>query len=349
MKPLNIAFFDSKPYDIDSFTGANEEYGYKIKFFKERLTPDTAILAKGYDAVCAFVNDDISRETAKQLHDFGIRLIALRCAGYNNVDLKAVFGKIHVARVPAYSPYAVAEHAMALILTLNRKTHRAYFRTRDSNFTINGLMGMDLHGKTAGVIGTGKIGRITAGILKGFGMRVLAYDAFPNSDFETSGGCEYTDLDTLYRESDVITLHCPLLPDTKQMINSTSINKMKDGVMIINTSRGQLIDTRALIKGLKSKKIGAAGLDVYEEESDYFFEDHSDAGVDDDTLARLLTFNNVLVTSHQAFFTKEALKNIAETTLTNIEDFSEKKDITNEICYKCDQKPCPKKNGGKCF
>jgi len=334
MKQKKIAFFDSKPYDIECFTRANENFGYTIKFFKERLNSDTAVLSRGYDALCAFVNDEIDKATVEILKESGIRMIALRCAGYNNVDLKAVFEQIHIARVPAYSPYAVAEHAMALILTLNRKTHRAYYRTRDNNFTINGLMGIDLHGKNAGVIGTGKIGRIMAGILKGFGMRILAYDAFPNKAFEETGGCQYAALETLYRESDVITLHCPLLPDTRHMINRESIGKMKNGVMIINTSRGQLIDTRALIKGLKSKKIGSAGLDVYEEESEYFFEDHSDSGVDDDMLARLLTFNSVLVTSHQAFFTREALKNIADTTMGNITEFFEGKQMTNEICYK---------------
>lgn len=344
-----IAFFDTKPYDRESFDRVNGEYGYEIKFFKEHLNRDTAVLAEGFDTVCAFVNDTLDRETVDILHARGVCLIALRCAGYNNVDLQAVFGRIHVARVPAYSPHAVAEHALALLLTLNRKTHRAYFRTRDNNFTISGLMGMDLHGKTAGVIGTGKIGQILAGILKGLGMRVLAYDAFPNKEFAAAGGCEYTDLDTLYRESDVISLHCPLLPETRHMISTDSIEKMKDGVILINTSRGQLIDTKALIKALKKKKIGAAGLDVYEEESEYFFEDHSDAGVSDDTLARLLTFNNVLVTSHQAFFTKEALHNIAVTTMENIKAFAEDRDMENEICYKCDAKPCPKKNGGKCF
>ncbi|MGL4368411.1 MAG: 2-hydroxyacid dehydrogenase, partial [Spirochaetota bacterium] len=273
----------------------------------------------------------------------------MRCAGYNNVDLKAAYGKMHVARVPAYSPYAVAEHAVALIMTLNRKTHKAYFRTRDNNFTINGFNGFDMNGKTAGVAGTGKIGKVLIKILKGFGMDVLAYDSFEDADAARELGFTYVPLDELYRRSDIISLHCPLTKETRYMINEDTIAAMKAGVMIINTGRGQLIDTKALIKGLKSRKIGSAGLDVYEEEGDYFFEDFSVKGLDDDLLARLLTFPNVLVTSHQAFFTNEALAKIADTTLGNVKLFLEKGEIPNEICYRCQSGECLKKKTGKCF
>jgi len=346
---VRIAFFDTKPYDREYFDRVNADFGYRIKYFKERLNADTAVMSSGYDIVCAFVNDTVDKEVVAILKENGVRLIALRCAGYNNIDLEAVFENIHVVRVPAYSPYAVAEHAMALILSLNRKTHRAYYRTRDSNFTINGLMGFDLNGKTAGVIGTGRIGKILINILRGFGMRVLAYDHYKDETFAAESGCEYTDLETLYKESDVISLHCPLTKETHHMINQESLAMMKEGVMIVNTSRGHLIDTMALLEGLKSRKIGSAGLDVYEEEAEYFFEDFSMENIDDDVLARLLTFNNVLVTSHQAFFTKEALQNISNTTMNNIKQFTAGEELENEICYKCDAKPCKKKTEGKCF
>ncbi len=328
---MKIAFYDAKPYDRQSFTKQNEAYGYKIKYFDNKLNEDTAMLAKGYDAVCAFVNDDINEAVIDMLHELGVGLIAMRCAGYNNIDFKAAYGKIHVVRVPAYSPYAVAEHALALIFALNRKTHKAYTRTRENNFNINGLLGFDLRDKTVGVIGTGKIGQIFADICKGVGMKVLAYDKYPN---ETSG-LDYVSLEQLYKESDIISLHCPLLKDTHHIISDHSIDLMKPGVMIINTSRGGLIDTEALIRGLKEKKVGSAGLDVYEEESDYFFEDFSEEIIDDDVLARILSFPNVLVTSHQAFFTKEALANIAITTLDSLKSFDEGEDLVNEICYKC--------------
>lgn len=343
---MKIAFYDAKNYDKNSFNPLNESYGYKIKYFDYKLNEDTAKLSKGYDVVCAFVNDTISKEVIDILHDQGIGLIAMRCAGYNNVDFEAAFDKIHVVRVPAYSPYAVAEHALALIMTLNRKTHKAYTRTRDNNFNINGLQGFDLYQKTVGIIGTGKIGQIFAGICKGVGMKVLAYDKYPNP----SSGLTYVDLDTLYQESDIISLHCPLLNDTHHIVNETSINEMKKGVMIINTSRGGLVDTEALIQGLKSKKVGYAGLDVYEEESEYFFEDYSNEIIDDDVLARLLSFPNVLVTSHQAFLTAEALGNIATTTLESIKSFEEGAYLEHEICYNCDKKGiCKPEEKKKCF
>lgn len=344
MNNYRIAFFDTKPYDEKSFDNANKSYGFTIKYFSEKLNPDTAPLVSGYDAVCAFVNDDLCAETLEKLHSQGIKLIAMRCAGYNNVDLKQSFGKIHVVRVPDYSPYAVAEHATALMLALNRKVHRAYYRVRDNNYSINGLLGFDMHGKTAGVIGTGKIGQILIKILRGFGMNVLAYDLFPNEKAAGEMGFTYTGLDELYAKSDIISLHCPLNAETYHLINEDSIKKMKKGVMLINTGRGQLIDTAALVNGLKNGMVGSAGLDVYEEESEYFFEDKSDEIIVDDVLARLNTFNNVLVTSHQAFFTKEALENISATTLKNIALFFEEGSLPNEICYKCGKTPCPRKD-----
>ncbi len=346
---IKIAFFDSKPYDQESFKDMNSKFGFEVKFFKPHLTIDTVSLTKGYEVVCVFVNDILTDAIIDELVKNGVKLIALRSAGYNNVDLQAVYQKIHVVRVPAYSPYAVAEHAVALMLTLNRKTHRAYYRTRDSNFSIHGLIGFDMHGKTAGIIGTGIIGRVLAGILKGFGMRILAYDKFPNLEYARENGIEYVELDELYAQSDIISLHCPLTSETYHLINSESIAKMKKGVMIINTGRGHLINTKDLIEGLKDARIGCAGLDVYEEESEYFFEDYSTSYVEDDVLARLLTLNNVVVTSHQAFFTKEALANIAETTLKNIEQFYREDSLDNEICYKCNNSVCQKKESGRCF
>lgn len=343
---MKIAFYDAKPYDQKFFNQENEKYQYKIKYFEAKLTSDTVAMAKGYDVVCAFVNDTLSEEVIIALHELGIQLIAMRCAGYNNVDFATAFNRIHVVRVPAYSPYAVAEHAAALMTTLNRKTHKAYNRTRENNFNINGLLGFDLHGRTMGVVGTGKIGQIFAGIAKGYGMKVLAYDKYPNDALDL----EYVSLETLYENSDIISLHCPLTPESHYMIDEASIAKMKQGVMLINTSRGALVNTEALIKGLKEKKIGSAGLDVYEEESDYFFEDFSNEIIEDDVLARLLSFPNVLVTSHQAFLTEEALMNISATTLQNIQDFQEGKHLVNEICYQCDKKGnCNVVSGIKCF
>lgn len=349
MDKIKIAFFDTKPYDIKSFEDENRNFNYQIKFYKNKLNIDTAFQANGYNVVCAFVNDQINEEVVNELYRSGVKLVAMRCAGYNNVDLKAVYGKIHVVRVPAYSPHAVAEHAVALMLTLNRKIHKAYYRTHDNNFNIDGLLGFDLYQKTAGIIGVGQIGKVTIQILRGFGMHVVAYNPFVEEDVAKNLGFEYVDLDTLYRDSDIISLHCPLTKETYHLINKESISKMKDGVMIINTGRGQLINTKDLIAGLKNHKIGYAGLDVYEEESDYFFEDFSNEIIGDDILARLLTFPNVIITSHQAFFTKEALKSIAETTFLNIKDFFDGQKLINEVCYLCESKKCNKKVTGRCF
>jgi len=326
-----IAFFGAKPYDISSFDQVNKDFNYDIKYYKGHLNKNNLVLTQGTDAVCIFVNDTADAEIIDGLAKNGVKLLALRCAGYNNVDLAAAKGKMKIVRVPAYSPYAVAEHAVALMLSLNRKIHRAYWRTRDGNFSLHGLMGFDMHGKTAGIIGTGKIAKILIKILKGFGMNIVAYDLYPDYAFAQEQGITYTTLDELYKQSDIISLHCPLTDKTKYLINDISICKMKDNVMIINTGRGLLIHTNALIEGLKNKKIAAAGLDVYEEEGDYFYEDKSDKIIDDDVLARLLSFNNVIVTSHQAFFTKEALHNIAETTLLNIKAFMENQPLVNEV------------------
>ena len=326
-----IAFFGAKPYDIASFDKVNEKYNYDIRYYKGHLNPNNVVLTQDTDVVCIFVNDTADAAVIDAMVDNGVKLLALRCAGFNNVDLKAAKGKLPVVRVPAYSPYAVAEYSLALMLSLNRKIHRAYWRTRDGNFSLNGLMGFDMHGKTIGIIGTGKIAKILIRLLKGFGMRILACDLYPDMKFAGEEGISYVSLDELYRESDIISLHCPLTDQTKYMIDKDSIDKMKEGVMIINTGRGQLINTNDLIEGLKEKKIAAAGLDVYEEEGEYFYEDKSDKIIDDDVLARLLSFNNVIVTSHQAFFTKEALHNIAETTLQNIEDFRCHRPLVNEV------------------
>ncbi len=334
---MKIAFFDAKQYDIDFFNEANKNFQFTVKYFSERLSIDTVIMASGFDAVCAFVNDDINKEVILKLEEQNIGLIAMRCSGYNNIDMKAALNKIRITRVPAYSPYAVAEHALALIMSLNRKTHKAYNRTRESNFSIKGLLGFDLNGKKAGVIGTGKIGRIFIRIVKGLGMDVIAYDPYPNESHAEDIGFTYVELDELYRSSDIISLHCPLTNDTFHLIDKDAVGLMKKNVMLINTSRGGLIDTKALVESLKEGNVGYVGLDVYEEEENFFFEDHSDSIVTDDILARLQTFNNVLITSHQAFFTKEALGNISSTTLSNIKEFQSGGPLTNEICYHCDQ------------
>lgn len=326
-----IAFFGTKPYDEKSFDKVNEKYGFEIKYFKGHLNKNNVMLTQGADVVCIFVNDTADAEVIQAMVDNGVKVLALRCAGYNNVDLNAAKDKLTIVRVPAYSPYAVAEYTVALMLSLNRKIPRATWRTRDGNFSLHGLMGFDMHGKTAGIIGTGKIAKILIQILRGFGMNILAYDVYPDYNFAREHQVVYTSLDELYHSSDIISLHCPLTDATKYLINDYSISKMKDGVMIINTGRGQLIHTNALIEGLKNKKIGYAGLDVYEEENEYFYEDKSDRIIDDDVLARLLSFNNVIVTSHQAFFTKEAMHNIAETTLQNIKDFEKGKVLENEV------------------
>ena len=289
-------------------------------------------LTQGATAVCVFVNDPVNADIVRAMADHGVKLIALRCAGYNNVDLQAAAEVgIRVVRVPAYSPHAIAEYALALMLAADRHIPRAVTRTRDGNFSLQGLLGFDLYGKTLGVIGTGKIAKVLVRMLSGFGMTILGYDPYPDEEFALVNAMQYVSLDELFQRSDIITLHCPLTPETRYVINAESIAKMKDGVMIVNTGRGQLIDTNALIEGLKSRKIGSAALDVYEEEGNYFYEDTSDAIIVDDTLARLLSFNNVYVTSHQAFFTREALHNIANTTLRNVKDFVEGKSLINEV------------------
>ena len=330
-----IAFFDAKPYDRESFNDLNKEYGFDIRYFRYHLTNDNVILAQGFDVVVIFVNDIINTEIIHKLTQFGVKLIALRCAGFNNVDLKAALNNIKVVRVPAYSPNAIAEHTITLMLALNRKIHRAYFRTRDSNFTLDGLLGFDMYHKTAGIIGTGRIGKVLIKILRGFEMNILAYDKYEDEEYARQLDYKYVSLDELFSKSDIISLNCPLTKETEFIINKNSIEKMKSGVMIINTGRGKLIKTYDLIQGLKSGKIMAAGLDVYEEESEYFFEDLSNRILTDDILARLLTFNNVIITSHQGFFTKEAMHNIAQTTMQNIKDFADGKELVNEVCHKC--------------
>lgn len=319
---MKIAFFSTKPYDRRFFEATNQGLndsgdGHELRFFEPRLTPETAKLADGYQAVCVFVNDTLDAAVLGQLASQGTVLILLRCAGYNNVDLEAAkrLG-LTVLRVPVYSPYAVAEHTAALILALNRKIHRAYNRVRESNFAIDGLLGFDLNGKTVGLIGTGRIGEIMAKIATGFGCKVIAYDLRPNPACEAIG-VEYRPLEDLVETSDILSLHCPLTPDTHHLISADTVEKMKPGVMLVNTSRGGLIDAQAVIDGLKSGRIGSVALDVYEEEGDVFFEDLSDKVLQDDVLARLLSFPNVLITSHQAFFTQEAMQKIATTTLSN--------------------------------
>ncbi len=349
MSTTRLVLFDAKSHDESFFAVANQRYGFDLKFMPYRLSAETVGLVPDGCVVCAFVNDELSAPVGAALAAKGVRLVALRCAGYNNVDLQSFFGKIHVVRVPAYSPHSVAEHTLALILTLNRKTHRAYYRTRDHNFTLAGLMGFDLHGRTAGVVGTGKIGRLVAEILRGFGMQVLAFDIHPDAEWAAACGVRMVDQDELFRAADVLTLHCPLTPDSHHLINQRSLALMKDGVMIINTGRGGLINTVDLLAALKNLKVGAAGLDVYEEEDRYFFEDFSNEIVTDDTLSRLLTFPNVLVTSHQAFFTHEALTSIAETTLDNVRAFVDHGQLRNEICYQCGTTPCRRQQQGECW
>lgn len=345
-RKIRTAFFDSKEYDKASFEKSELKDKFEMKFFETRLTADTVNLASGYDAVCVFVNDVIDRNVIDALYSYKIRLIALRCAGYNNVDIKYAFGKIHIVRVPAYSPYAVAEHAMAMLLASVRKIHKAYIRTRDFNFSLNRLTGFDLYGKTIGIVGTGRIGRVFAGICKGFGMNVIAYDKHPgkHNDFD------YVPLEEIWEKSDIISFHCPLTEETRHMVNKTTISEMKKNVILINTSRGALIESEALLEGIKNRHIGAACLDVYEEESDIFFHDFSDSFIEDDTLARLISMPNVLVTSHQAFLTSEALENIASTTLTSIIDFRTTGISSNELCYKCLHFPtCPQLHTRPCF
>ncbi len=319
---MKVAIFSTKVYEQKFLEIANKKYNNDLHFFTERLNERTAVLASGYGAVCVFVNDQVDKKTLSKLASGETRLIALRCAGFNNVDLEtaAELG-LTILRVPAYSPHAVAEHTIALILALNRKIYRAYNRVRDGNFSLDGLVGFELHGKRVGIVGTGKIGALVGQILmKGFGCQILAYDLHQNQELETLG-VKYVDLVSLVAKSDIITLHCPLTPKTRYLINEELINYMKPGVMLINTSRGATIDTKAVIRGLKSKKIGYLGLDVYEQEENFFFEDFSNEIIEDDLLERLLTFPNVIVTSHQAFLTDNALENIANTTLSNITEF----------------------------
>ncbi len=328
---MKVTFFGTQPYDRESFDRINRDLGIEISYHRSHLNRRNVPLAQGADAVCIFVNDTADAATIDALAAYGVRLIALRCAGFNNVDLAAAQRRgIPVVRVPAYSPHAVAEHAVALMLALNRKTHRAYWRTRDGNFALHGLLGFDMAGKTAGLVGTGRIARALIGILRGFDMRILAYDPFPDREYAAAAGFEYVELDELYRRAEIISLHCPLNDRTRYLIDRQAIERMKPGVMLINTGRGQLIRTEALIEALKEKRVGAAGLDVYEEEAGYFYEDTSDAVMNDDVLARLLSFNNVIVTSHQGFFTREALDNIALTTLRNIRAFEREHRVENE-------------------
>jgi D-lactate dehydrogenase len=329
---MDIAVFDTRAYDREAFESANVRFGHDLHFFEPRLTRLTAPLAAGSPVVCPFVNDRLDAETLRILHDGGLRLLALRSAGFNHVDLESArtLG-IPVVRVPEYSPYAVAELAMTLVLALNRKVHRAYNRVREANFSLEGLVGFDLHGKTFGIVGTGRIGRALARIAHGFGCRVLATDAFPNPALEADLGVRYVGLDELYRESDVISLHVPLTPETRHLVDAAAFAQMRPGVMLINTSRGALVDTRALVEALKTRHVGAAGLDVYEEEGPVFFRDLSLQVLQDDVLARLLTFPNVLVTSHQGFLTREALDNIADTTLASVTAFERGEPLMHAI------------------
>lgn len=344
---MKVAFFDTKPYDVPAFKLWGEREGIDFKFYEAKLNADTVGLANGYDAVCAFVSDTVDRPVIDRLSELGVRVLALRCAGFNNVDMEYAHGRLHVLRVPAYSPYAVAEHTIALLLTSIRRIHKAYLRSRDFNFSLNGLTGFDLHGKTVGVIGTGKIGRVFIDICRGFGMKVLAYDKYPAKEIEDGERVRYVSLDELLRGSDIISLHCPLTEDTYHLIDGSALNKCPKGVVILNTSRGALVDAEALLEGIKSRRVGAACLDVYEEESDLFFKDNSGHIMEDDTLARLISMPNVIVTSHQAFLTEEALSNIAETTVRNLVSFFNEGRCPNEICFRPEGvKDC---GAGKCF
>ena len=343
---MKIAFFDAKPYDLPAFEKYGAERGMEFAFYDTKLNINTAALAAGCEAVCVFVNDVLDAPVIDRLCGLGVKLVALRCAGYNNVDLEHAFGRLHVVHVPAYSPYAVAEHAMALLLTSIRRIHKAYNRTKDFNFSLSGLTGFDLHGKTVGVVGTGRIGRVFIDICRGFGMNVVAYDKFPAEN----SGIEYVSLGELFERSDIISLHCPLTEETHHLIDAAAIERLKKGAVIINTSRGALIDAEALLEGIKSRKVGAACLDVYEEESDVFFRDFSGHIMSDDVLARLISMPNVIVTSHQAFLTEEALDNIAETTVNNIASFFGERICDNELCYRCGRiETCKKERCERCF
>ena len=331
---MKFAFFDAKNYDKPSFDRFGKEAGIEFKYFETKLNEDTAELAHGFDGVCVFVNDTVNAKVIDILCSLGVRTVALRCAGFNNVDLKYAEGKLRVVRVPAYSPYAVAEHTMALLLTSVRRIHKAYIRTRDFNFSLSGMTGFDLHGKTVGVIGTGRIGRVFIDICRGFGMRVLAYDKYPVADLDNGDTVRYTDLDTLFTQSDIISLHCPLTEDTYHIIDEKSLALCKKGVVILNTSRGALVDAEALLSAIKARKVGAACLDVYEEEADFFFEDFSGHILEDDILARLISMPNVIVSSHQAFLTEEALSNIAQTTVDNILSLEKTGKCDNELTFR---------------
>ena len=331
---MKLAFFDAKPYDKPAFDRYAADAGIKIKYYETKLNEDTVELATGADAVCVFVNDTVNREVIDRLYELGVKTVALRCAGFNNVDIKHAAGKIRVVRVPAYSPYAVAEHAIALLLTSIRRIHKAYIRTRDFNFSLNGMTGFDLHGKTVGVIGTGRIGRVFIDICLGFGMKVLAYDKFPAEGLDNGDTVRYVTTEELFAKSDIISLHCPLTEETYHIINEQSLAACKRGVVLINTSRGALVDAEALLSAIKARQVGAACLDVYEEESDLFFEDTSGHILEDATLARLISMPNVIVSSHQAFLTEEALSNIAETTVENLLALESSGSSENEVLPK---------------
>ncbi len=321
-----IAFFDAKSYDKIWFDHWNNGR-FQIKYLENKLTPDTVSMAAGYDAVCAFVNDNLNKAVIDSLYREGIRVVGMRCTGYNNVDLQAAAGQVTILRVPAYSPHAVAEHAIAMLLTLNRKIHKAYIRTRDYNFSLERLIGFDLHGKTVGVIGTGQIGRAFIQLCNGFGMKVLAYDPYPVENL----AAEYVPLERIFKESDIISLHCPLTEDTRYLINEDSLAQMKKNTILINTSRGALVDSRALVEALENGQIAGACLDVYEEETSLFFEDNSNQTRRDDVLVKIVSMPNVILTSHQAYLTHEALSNIAGTTLQNLEDFFDGRELKNAI------------------
>lgn len=327
---ITVSFYDTKPYDTEYFNLLNEQYGFSIKYIEARLNENTAMLSCGCDVVCAFVSDDVSENVIRKLSECGVKLIAMRCAGYNNVDIKSASEmNIPVVRVPAYSPYAVAEHAMAMLLTLNRRTHKAFLRTRDFNFSLNGLTGFDLYNKTVGIVGTGNIGNVFIDICKGFGMKILAYDIS-----KLNPDAEYVSLEKLFRDSDIISLHCPLNNNTYHMIDRKSIALMKSNAFVVNTSRGALIDSEDLLEALLNEKIGGACLDVYEEEAELFYEDNSETIIRDNVLSRLIGLPNVIVTSHQGFLTREALENIAATTLENINQFFYEGTLENQIVYK---------------
>ena len=328
MTNMKIVLFDTKNYDKKHFDAANMDYGFEIVYLEPALNAHSAVMAKGADVVCPFVNCTVDRTVIDILSQEGVRLIAMRSAGFNNVDYQYANEKgIPVVRVPAYSPHAVAEHSFALLLALVRKLTHAYVRTREFNFSLSGLVGMDLYGKTFGVVGTGKIGRVAIGIAKGFGMKVLAYDPYPAKDPDV----QYTDLDTLLREADVVSLYCPLTKENRHMINAATIDAMKDTAFLINTSRGALIDSEALVEALKEKKLGGAALDVYEEEAGIFYTDQSSEGIEDDTLARLISMPNAIITSHQGYLTEEALSAISGATLANVKEFEEGKTLTHQV------------------